>query len=419
MTTAVHPVRSTTSRRTAWRWARLAAAAATLAVLVWRLGTGPFLDGLRTVDGGALAAAAGLAVLTTVCCAWRWRIVARGLGVDLPLGTAVAAYYRSLFLNVTLPGGVVGDVHRGISHGRDTSDVGRGLRAVAWERSAGQVVQVVLTVAVLLVVPSPVRAAMPLVALALLAAAAGVALAARVRPAAGRSRWARLRSAAARDVRDGLLARRAWPAIALASALVVAGHAATFLIAARTAGATAPLSRMLPLALLVMLAAALPNVGGWGPREGVTAWAFAAAGLGASRGVATAVVYGVMVFVASLPGAAVLVAAWVRRTRSVPWRERPFAAGPGSSRRATEPRMPDRPYTLLSCSVSLDGYLGDQTPRLALSNEADFDRVDEVRASCDAIMVGAVTVRTDNPRLLVRSRPAATSARPAGSHRLR
>ena len=381
---------------------RLAAAAATLAVLVWQLGTGPFLDGLRAVDGGALAAASGLAVLTTVCCAWRWRIVARGLGVDLPLGTAVAAYYRSLFLNVTLPGGVVGDVHRGISHGRDTSDVGRGLRAVAWERSAGQVVQVVLTVAVLLVLPSPVRAVMPLVALALLAAAAGVALAVRVRPAVGRSRWARLRSAAARDLRDGLLARRAWPAIALASALVVAGHAVTFLIAARTAGATAPPSQMLPLALLVLLAAALPNVGGWGPREGVTAWAFAAAGLGASLGVATAVVYGVMVFVASLPGAVVLVAAWVRRTRSAPW----LAAAPGGLgvlARRTEPRMSDRPYTLLSCSVSLDGYLGDQTPRLALSNEADFDRVDEVRASCDAIMVGAVTVRTDNPRLLVRS----------------
>ena len=294
--------------------AQPAAAAATLAVLVWRVGTGPFLDGLRTVDGEALAAAAGLAVLTTVCCAWRWRIVARGLGVDLPLGTAVAAYYRSLFLNVTLPGGVVGDVHRGISHGRDTSDVGRGLRAVAWERSAGQVVQVVLTVAVLLVVPSPVRAAMPLVALALLAAAAGVALAVRVRPTVGRSRWARLRRAAARDLRAGCSpggrgrpsrSRRRWSSRATPS---------TFLIAARTAGATAPPSQLLPLALLVLLAAALPNVGGWGPREGVTAWAFAAAGLGASLGVATAVVYGVMVFVASLPGAAVLVAAWVRRT---------------------------------------------------------------------------------------------------------
>jgi uncharacterized membrane protein YbhN (UPF0104 family) len=284
-----------------------------LAVLVWRVGTGPFLDGLRTVDARALAAAAGLAALTTVCCAWRWRIVARGLGVDLPLGTAVAAYYRSIFLNVTLPGGVVGDVHRGISHGRDTSDVARGLRAVAWERSAGQVVQVVLSVTVLLAVPSPVRPAMPLVALALVAVTAAVALAARARPAAGGSRWARLRAAAGRDLRDGLLANRAWPAIALASALVLAGHAATFLVAARTVGVTAPLSRMVPLALLVMLGAALPNVGGWGPREGVTAWAFAAAGLGASSGVATAVAYGVMVFVASLPGAAVLLAGWARR----------------------------------------------------------------------------------------------------------
>jgi uncharacterized membrane protein YbhN (UPF0104 family) len=285
---------------------RIAATAAVLAVLVWRVGTGPFLDGLRTIDGEALAAAAGLAVLTTVCCAWRWKVVARGLGVDLPLSTAVAAYYRSIFLNLTLPGGVVGDVHRGISHG---------LRAVAWERSAGQVVQVVLTVAALLVVPSPVRAAMPLVALALVAVAIGVALATRVQPAVDGSRWSRLRRGAARDLRAGLLARRAWPAIALASALVVAGHAVTFLIAARTVGVSAPLSQMLPLALLVMLAAALPNVGGWGPREGVTAWAFAAAGLGASTGVATAVAYGVLVFVASLPGAAVLLVAWVSRAR--------------------------------------------------------------------------------------------------------
>lgn len=314
---------------TARRWIPLAVAAATLAVLVWQLGTGPFIDGMRSVDGRALAAASGLALLTTICCAWRWRIVARGLGVDLPLGTAVAAYYRSLFLNVTLPGGVVGDVHRGWRHGRDASDVGRGLRAVAWERSAGQVVQVVLTVAVLLVVPSPAQAVMPFVALALIAAAAGLALAAWVRPAEGRSRWARLRRAAARDLRDALLARRAWPAIALASALVLAGHAVTFLVAARTAGATAPPLEMLPLALLVMQAAALPNVAGWGPREGATAWAFAAAGLGPSLGVATAVAYGAMVFVASLPGAVVLVAAWVARNRSAPWLERPAPGAHG------------------------------------------------------------------------------------------
>jgi 5-amino-6-(5-phosphoribosylamino)uracil reductase len=65
--------------------------------------------------------------------------------------------------------------------------------------------------------------------------------------------------------------------------------------------------------------------------------------------------------------------------------------------------MRERPYTLLSCSVSIDGYIGDAASRLLLSNDADFDRVDEVRASCDAILVGAQTVRADNPRLLVRS----------------
>jgi glycosyltransferase 2 family protein len=148
---------------------------------------------------------------------------------------------------------------------------------------------------------------------ALLATVIAFVLVARARPG-GSSWWAQVRRAIAGDVRHALLARRAWPAIALASALVVIGHAVTFLIAARTAGATAPLSQLLPLALLAMLAMVLPSVAGWGPREGATAWAFAAAGLGAELGVATAVVYGVMVLVASLPGALVLVAAWVPRT---------------------------------------------------------------------------------------------------------
>jgi 5-amino-6-(5-phosphoribosylamino)uracil reductase len=63
----------------------------------------------------------------------------------------------------------------------------------------------------------------------------------------------------------------------------------------------------------------------------------------------------------------------------------------------------DRPYTLLSCGVSLDGYLDNASgTRLLLSNEADLDRVDAVRAECDAILVGAATVRNDNPRLVVR-----------------
>lgn len=64
----------------------------------------------------------------------------------------------------------------------------------------------------------------------------------------------------------------------------------------------------------------------------------------------------------------------------------------------------DRPYTILSCAMSVDGRIDDTGPeRLRLSNEADFAEIDELRAGCDAILVGAGTLRADNPRLLVRS----------------
>lgn len=66
--------------------------------------------------------------------------------------------------------------------------------------------------------------------------------------------------------------------------------------------------------------------------------------------------------------------------------------------------MTQRPYVLLSVAASIDGYIDDNTDeRLLLSNDEDFDRVDKVRAGVDAILVGANTIRRDNPRLLVRS----------------
>jgi uncharacterized membrane protein YbhN (UPF0104 family) len=169
---------------------------------------------------------------------------------------------------------------------------------------------------------------MPLVAAAVLVAVCALLLMTRARAKGARSAVARLRAAVAGDIRRGLLSRGAWPGIALASALALTGYAATFLLAARTAGVSASPMRILPIALLAIAAMVLPSVGGWGPREGVTAWAFGAAGLGAGQGVATAVVYGVMVFVASLPGAVVLVVAWFRRNRPTEparpsFRERP------------------------------------------------------------------------------------------------
>jgi hypothetical protein len=298
--------------RSILRWARPAVAAAVLAAVVWRLGSGPFLEGVRALDARAVLAAAAVFFVTTACCAWRWKIVARGLGLRLTVPTAVAAYYRCLFLNLTLPSGVAGDVHRGISHGRDVDDVGRAFRAVVWERTAGQVVQVVLTISVLFVFPSPVRSSMPFVAVAVIAVAVVVVLVDHV----WRSRWERVRNAVVADIRGGVLHRNALPALVLATTVAVLGYAVIFLIAARTAGVTAPVSRLLPLALLAVLAMVLPSIAGWGPREGATAWAFSAAGLGAGRGAATAVAYGVMVLAASLPGGLVLVVGWLPRRSS-------------------------------------------------------------------------------------------------------
>ncbi|WP_082574469.1 MULTISPECIES: lysylphosphatidylglycerol synthase domain-containing protein [unclassified Nocardioides] len=243
------------SRRT-----KVAGGLVVLAVVLWWVGPGPFVQAVRSAGPAALVAAVVLTAATTLCCAWRWRVLARGLGVDVPLREAFAAYYRSQFLNATLPGGVLGDVHRAVRHGT--------LPVVA-DRGSGQAVQVLAAGAVLLVGPAPWAAVLLVV----------VIVAALVR----------------------------WPAVVTASLLSSAGHVLVFLVAARAAGTDASLVELLPLALLVMLAAAIPfNVAGWGPREGVAAWAFAAAGLGAAQGATVAVLYGVLALVATLPGGVLL-----------------------------------------------------------------------------------------------------------------
>jgi hypothetical protein len=297
-------------------WVRLGGGALVLAVLLWRLGSGPFVEGLRTVDATTVALGLLLAVPVTLCSAWRWSVVAQALGARVPLPVAVAASYRAQLLNTTLPGGVAGDVHRGVSHGRSVGDTGRGLRGVAWERLAGQVVQAGIAGVVLVALPSPVRPALPEVALVVGVAVAAVHLVVRqVRPDRP-GLVARAVRGAGSDARR-ILGRRSWPLVVLASVLAVAGHVVTFLVAARTVGVTASPVRLLPIALLVLMAMAVPaNVAGWGPREGVAVWLFGAAGLGADAGVATAVVYGVMVLVGSLPGLVVVAASLHRHARS-------------------------------------------------------------------------------------------------------
>lgn len=289
-----------------WRWIRLVASVALLVFIVWRLGAGPFLAGIRSLDAGRLAAAAGIGLITISCCAVRWSVVATGVGVGIPFRAALPAYYRSSFLNSVLPGGILGDVHRGVRHGQESADVGLALRAVGWERLGGQVVQIVITAVVLLTIPSPMRGlsrwllvgvgAVVLVGAALLSRRSG-----------SHTRTGRIALAAAHDLRAGLLDRRRLPVVVLASTVVVVGHTATFIIAAQAVGTTATTMELIPAALVVLAAMAIPtSLGGWGPREGASAAVFAAAGWGAATGVAAATAYGVMALFAVLPGAVVL-----------------------------------------------------------------------------------------------------------------
>lgn len=329
--------RAAALRRRAWGYARTLAGLGILASLAWKVGTGGFLAALRVIDADTLLAAGGIGLFTTVLNAWRWCLVARGLGIALPLRTATAACYRAAFLNTALPGGVLGDVHRAVRHGQDLGDLGLGVRAVALERFAGQAVVVATGLGLLLALPSPARPSLAAVpaglvvgAVAGVLAAVAVALAARGTLRRAASRWARAGRTGVMAVRHGLLSRRAFPGIVAASVGVLAGYLAMFLLAARAAGATAPTAHLLPLLVYALLAMAIPvNVGGWGPREGACAWAFAAAGFGASQGITVAVVYGLSAFAASLPGAGVVLAHWLARRR-----QRLTAAVPAPARPA-------------------------------------------------------------------------------------
>jgi hypothetical protein len=164
--------------------------------------------------------------------------------------------------------------------------------------------------------PSPVQAAVPLVAAGIAAVAAVVLVTGRGLAPHGPSRVVRAVRGSVVEIRQALLQPTTWPAVLLASLLVVAGVVGMFLLAARAAGLAAPPQQVLPLALVVLLAAAVPfNVAGWGPREGVAVWVFAAAGWGAGQGAAVATAFGVMTLVATLPGAVLLLVGRLRPRR--------------------------------------------------------------------------------------------------------
>lgn len=334
-------------KRRLWAWLRLSTGAGILAVLVWRLGTDAFVDGLRVVDGPAVFAALAIGLLTTVCSAWRWRLVARRLGLRLPMARAVSDYYRALLLNAVLPAGVLGDVERAVRHGRNSGDVGRGVRAVVLERAGGQIVVLALGGAVLLIRPSLLTAVAGDLVPGRDAARAAGTVTAVVAVLGGWLLWRRgtkgrrALTTWLADVRGSLLERGTWPGVVALSAAGLVGHVALFVVAARVAGSPAPVGALVPPLVLALLVMGLPvNIGGWGPREAAAALAFGAAGLGADQGLRTAVVYGVLTLVSALPGIGVCALPGVRALTARVLRTDGAAVPSPSSRTNLSPGLP-------------------------------------------------------------------------------
>ena len=117
-----------------------------------------------------------------------------------------------------------------------------------------------------------------------------------------------------RELRSGIGSVRTSAQVVLASVVVISCHVATFALATAAVGVNVPPGQMLVLALLVLLGASIPfSLGGWGPREGVAGWAFAAAGFGAPAGVAASALFGVLTIIAVAPGAVVVLVSAARR----------------------------------------------------------------------------------------------------------
>lgn len=286
---------------------QFALGAGMLALLWWWLEPDEVLAAPGPLSPGWLLPALALGVPQVWLSAWRWRLTAARLGLELRPRLAFREYYLASFLNQVLPGGIAGDLTRAWRH---AGAGGRGRapwHAVLIERASGQLVLALVAGSALTLSPALRTAATD--GLAALALPSGVWLVGGL--AIGMLVTPRLRPALAvlrRDARQALFARGVLPLQLLGSLILVASYITVYLCCARALGVSLPAADLLPLIPPVLLAMALPlSVAGWGMREGAAALVWLLAGLPPAQGVAISMVYGLVVFVSSLPGAVVLI----------------------------------------------------------------------------------------------------------------
>lgn len=288
------------------------------------------IDAVGPLAPGWILLALALTLPQMLLSAWRWRLTASRLGLSLSWAHALREYYLAIFLNQVLPGGVAGDAARAWRHSRDSGRRGSAWRAVIIERVSGQLALLLLTL--LIVAMSPLWQGLICKAVAtlsspvwLIVASLLVVLGVPIMHRLVRQPPLALVGLGG-DLQRSLLASSVWQRQLLGSLLVVLSYALVFVCAARAIGVTLPLGILLSLVPPVLIAMLIPlSLAGWGLREGAAALVWGLAGLPPAEGVAVSMAYGLLVLMASLPGALFLPG--LRRRLTVPSSD----AGPSSS----------------------------------------------------------------------------------------
>lgn len=258
-----------------------ACAAALIYYLAQTFGTAPFAAGAEALTVPSIAAALVLGLIGTAAQAQRWRLVSGGFRMHLPWGGALAQCYEASFLNSVLPGGLAGDAIRTArqrSAHRSTwlSSIG----SVLGERLAGTVVVLVAAAAALVAIDWRPAAAVAVGAVLVLLAA---------RPSLRR------------------LPGRTIVAVWALSVLGWASYASLFAVSAALTAPRVASADVVILAAICLAGMSIPlSLGGWGPREGITALAFMMVGYPGALGLEVSVGYGLLALVSVLPGAALL-----------------------------------------------------------------------------------------------------------------
>ncbi|WP_322891285.1 MULTISPECIES: lysylphosphatidylglycerol synthase transmembrane domain-containing protein [unclassified Yoonia] len=281
----------------------------TLAILalLWHLTDGPQVLALLAQSEwlwllAALASAHGQVLLSAL----RWRLTAAQLDQPLRKRDAIGEYYLSQFVNLAVPGGVLGDAGRAVRQ-RHQAGMLRAAQAVVLERLVGQVALfavlfggfiVAIAVPGGLVLPDWVSDIVGWLALLVVGLVGLGAVLSRVPGPVSRATAGFLAA-----LRLGLLARGVWPRQVGLSIAIVACNLASFAFCAFATGTDLPFVAVVTILPLILTSMMIPlSVGGWGLREGAAAAIWPVVGAQAEAGIAASIAFGLVILAASLPG---------------------------------------------------------------------------------------------------------------------